>query len=223
MTWKRYSILRTYGLKVLYDAAHAFGVNYKGSSVLRHGDLSSMSFHATKVFNTFEGGAIVCPDSKLKQRVDYLKNFGFADEVTVTAPGINGKMNEFQAALGLAQLKHISSVIERRRMIAEAYRGRLRGVRGIGLLPEMAEVTPNYSYFPIFVKDEFPISRDALYEAFRAKGIYVRRYFYPLISTMPMYRHLLHRFRQLPESSYCEPVLCLPIYPDLMLRIWKDH
>jgi dTDP-4-amino-4,6-dideoxygalactose transaminase len=212
-------IADTYGLKVIYDAAHAFGVRYKGQSLLRHGDLSVLSFHATKVFNTFEGGAIVCPDAKTKQRIDYLKNFGIADEVTVVAPGINGKMNEVQAAFGLLQLQHIDHAIEQRQAVDRRYREALAQVPGITLPPLAADTAHNYSYFPVLVNPAYPISRDALYQCLRAAGIHARRYFYPLISNMPMYRGLPSAgSAKLPVAqSIAERVLCLPIYPDLAL------
>jgi len=210
-------IADTYGLKVIYDAAHAFGVKCHGESLLRHGDLSVLSFHATKVFNTFEGGAIVCPDAKTKQRIDFLKNFGFANEVTVMATGINGKMSEFNAALGVLQLKYIDRVIERRREIDGLYRRLLSDVPGIVCLSEPADIARNYAYFPVFVGQEFSLSRDQLYQTLRDQGIYTRRYFYPLISAMPMYRGLPSAAAaNLPEAiQVSERVLCLPIYPDL--------
>lgn len=210
-------IADTYGLKVIYDAAHAFGVKYKGGSLLRHGDLSVLSFHATKVFNTFEGGAIICPDAKTKQRIDYLKNFGFANEVTVMATGINGKMSEFNAALGMLQLKHVDRVIERRKAIDGRYRQLLQDIPGITCLAEPAGVARNYAYFPIFVGQEFPLSRDELYQHLRNNGIRGRRYFYPLISDMPMYRGLPStRAANLKHSHLIAArVICLPIYPAL--------
>jgi dTDP-4-amino-4,6-dideoxygalactose transaminase len=213
-------IADTYGLKLIYDAAHAFGVTYKGESLLRHGDLSVLSFHATKVFNTFEGGAIVCPDAKTKQRIDYLKNFGFADEVTVTAPGINGKMSEFNAAFGLLQLKHVDSAITRRKEIEAYYRQELGNVPGITLLPQPKEAEGNASYFPIFVGDDYPLRRDALYQKLKAAGIHGRRYFYPLISDMPMYRGAESARPPRLGHSRCiaESVICLPIYPELDLH-----
>ncbi len=171
-----------YGLKVIYDAAHAFGVTHEQQSVLNFGDLSILSFHATKVFNTFEGGAIVSPDEKTKQRIDYLKNFGFADEVTVTAPGINGKMNEIQAAFGLLQLKHIDSVINKRQKIDAHYRDELSQVTGIKIIEPASNSQSNYSYFPILVEPNYVLSRDELYNKLKSEGIYARRYFYPLIS-----------------------------------------
>ena len=206
-----------YGLKVVYDAAHAFGVKLKGESVLNHGDLSVLSFHATKVFNTFEGGAIVCRDGEAKQHIDYLKNFGFADEVTITATGINGKMNEFQAALGLLQLKHLHAAVDARRRIAQIYLRELREVPGISCFATGLDVAPNYSYFPILVGPAYPLSRDGLYEKLREHGIFSRRYFFPLISNMPMYRGLPSADpANLPTATrIAEQILCLPIYPEL--------
>ena len=183
-----------YGLKVIYDAAHAFGVRHRGQSLLEAGDLSVLSFHATKVFNTFEGGALVCPDAKTKQRVDYLKNFGFADEVTVVAPGINGKMNEFQAAVGLLQLARIDEAIADRRRLYHRYQRLVSGLDGLELMPEPDGTDWNYAYCPLLVGPGFPVTRDALYDRFRQQDILVRRYFYPLITDFPMYRQA----RQLP-------------------------
>ena len=213
-------IADTYGLKVIYDAAHAFGVQYQGESLLRHGDLSVLSFHATKVFNTFEGGAIVCADAKMKQRIDYLKNFGFANEVTVVAPGINGKMSEINAAFGLLQLKHHNDALVRRKQIETRYREALADVRGISLLPIPPDTNGNASYLPIFVGEEYPLSRDALYQKMKSAGINGRRYFYPLISEMPMYRGLSssEAAKLVGAHSAAERVICLPIYPNL-----KDH
>jgi dTDP-4-amino-4,6-dideoxygalactose transaminase len=206
-----------YGLKVIYDAAHAFGVRYKGKSILKCGDLSTMSFHATKVFNTFEGGAIVCPDAKTKMRIDDLKNFGFHDEVTVVAPGINAKMNEVQAAFGLLQIKHVDKAIDRRREIDLLYRKELSLVQGIFCPPLPTDTDYNYSYFPVIVSKKYPILREELYEKLRRNGINTRRYFYPLISDFPMYRGLPSARREnLPVASeVAAKVLCLPIYPDL--------
>ena len=206
-----------YGLKVIYDAAHAFGVRHRGENLARHGDLSVLSFHATKVFNTFEGGAIVSPDARTKQRIDYLKNFGIADELTVVGPGINGKMNEVQAAFGLLQLKHLATAEGKRRVVDQRYRAELAGVRGLRLMPEPAETELNYSYVPVLVGAEFGCTRDELYDRFRAQGIHVRRYFYPLLSELPMYRG---RASSAPEnlpvaSRLTREVLCLPIHADL--------
>lgn len=211
------NIADTYGLKVIYDAAHAFGVKHKGQSLLKHGDLSILSFHATKVYNTFEGGAIVCPDAKTKQRIDYLKNFGFADEVTIMAPGINGKMNEVQAAFGMLQLKHIDHAIEQRKVVDRRYRENLHGVNGVTVMDEPADTKHNFSYFPVLVNSDYPLSRDALYQRLREAGIHARRYFYPLISDMPMYRGLSSaNAANLPQAKrISERILCLPIYPDL--------
>jgi dTDP-4-amino-4,6-dideoxygalactose transaminase len=209
-------IADTYGLKVIYDAAHAFGVQDVQGSILRHGDLSVLSFHATKVFNTFEGGAIVCPDAKTKLRIDHLKNFGFVDEVTVVAPGINGKMSEFNAALGLLQLKGIDGALKKRKAIDARYRKGLAGVKGICFLQNAGVKEANYAYFPILVRPECPLNREELYQKLRDNGIYARRYFYPLISDFPMYRGLPSASHSnLPVASKAaREVICLPIYPD---------
>jgi dTDP-4-amino-4,6-dideoxy-D-glucose transaminase len=210
-------IADTYGLKVIYDAAHTFGVKYKGESLLRHGDLSVLSFHATKVYNTFEGGAIVCPDAKTKQRVDYLKNFGFADEVTVMAPGINGKMSEINAAFGLLQLNYVDAAIARRGEIDDLYRAGLDAIKGLTCLPKPPFTEHSFSYFPVLVGKDYPLSRDGLYNKLKEQNIHARRYFYPLISDMPMYRGLPSANQaNLPVAEeISQQVLCLPIYPDL--------
>ena len=210
-------IADTYGLKLIYDAAHAFGVSIGGHSLLEHGDLAMLSFHATKVFNTFEGGAIIGHDLKIKQRLDYLKNFGFADEVTVVAPGINGKMNEFQAALGLLQLRHVDQAIAARCAIDQRYRMALADVTGLQCLSIADGVKPNCGYFPVLVGSDFPLSRDQLYDEFRRHDIHVRRYFFPLISNLPMYRGFASAApANLPVATrIAKRVLCLPIYPDL--------
>ena len=206
-----------HGLRVIYDAAHAFGVRYRGQSLLGHGDLSVLSFHATKVFNTFEGGAIVCHDAETKQRIDYSKNFGFADEVTVVATGINGKMNEFQSALGLLQLRHIDAAIERRRRISEAYTRELRGVAGITCCTHSPDAEQNYSYYPILVGANYPLSRDDLCQKMREHGIYPRRYFYPLITEMPMYKGMQSAApSNLPVATrIAREIVCLPIFTEL--------
>lgn len=211
------TIADTYGLKVIYDAAHAFGVQYKGESLLRHGDLSVLSFHATKVFNTFEGGAIISPDAKTKKRIDHLKNFGFADQVTVVAPGINGKMSEVSAAMGLLQLDYIDAVLARRNEIELRYRAALADVEGISMLEQPADAKGNSSYFPIFVGANYPLSRDALYQKMADAGINGRRYFYPLLSDMPMYRGLASAKPEalLVAHRVANAVICLPIYPSL--------
>ncbi|WP_180128957.1 DegT/DnrJ/EryC1/StrS aminotransferase family protein [Rhodoferax sp. BLA1] len=210
-------IADNYNLRIIYDAAHAFGVRDKTGSVLNHGDLSVLSFHATKVFNTFEGGAIICPDAKTKQRIDHLKNFGFVDEVTVVAPGINGKMSEINAAFGVLQLKHIDDALARRKEIDSAYRKQLNSLEGIRCLNEADGIKANYSYFPVLVQPDFPLSRDNLYQKLKDQGIYARRYFYPLISDFPMYRSMPSAQRDnLPVAAdAASKVLCLPIYPAL--------
>ena len=210
-------IADNYGLKVIYDAAHAFGVQCPDGSILNHGDLSVLSFHATKVFNTFEGGAIVCHDAKTKQRIDHLKNFGFVDEVTVVAAGINGKMSEVNAAFGLLQLKSIHQALKSRKIVDARYRALLTEVRGIRCLSESGEKTANYAYFPILVESEYPLSRNDLYQKLRDKGVYARRYFYPLVSNFPMYRGMQSAVHDnLPVANkVAEQVICLPIYPDL--------
>jgi len=214
-------IADNYGLKVIYDACHAFGVKLKGNSILKFGDLSVLSFHATKVFNTFEGGAIVCHDEKTKKRIDFLKNFGFADELTVVAPGINAKMNEVQAAFGLLQLKYIDEAILKRKRIVELYSDMLLNSKGITFLEDKEGVTHNYSYFPVFVNEkEYGTSRDELYEFLMQNGIFGRRYFYPLISQFPTYKGLPSSDpANLPVAEkLAKEVLCLPIYPDLYLK-----
>jgi dTDP-4-amino-4,6-dideoxygalactose transaminase len=206
-----------YNLRVIYDAAHAFGVRHPSGSLLSHGDLSVLSFHATKVFTTFEGGAIVCPDAKTKQRIDHLKNFGFVDEVTVVAPGINGKMSEWSAALGLLQLKYFDETIVRRKAVDARYRERLKDVRGIRCVSEGRDWLSNYAYFPVLVENDYPLGRDELYRQLKANNIHPRRYFYPLISEFPMYRGLPSANRDnLPMAvRIADQILCLPIYPAL--------
>jgi dTDP-4-amino-4,6-dideoxygalactose transaminase len=215
-------IADTYGLKLIYDAAHAFGVKINGNSVLNYGDLSILSFHATKVFNTIEGGAIVSPDAQTKKRIDYLKNFGFAGETTVIAPGINAKMNELQAAYGLLQLKTIDQLIEKRRGISDLYRAQLTGIEGISFLNSMEGVAYNYAYFPILVDPaKFGKPRDEVYDELKKHNIFGRRYFYPLISQFPTYRGLPSaRPENLPVATrVADQVICLPIYPGL----GEDH
>lgn len=207
-----------YGLKVIYDAAHAFGVEIDGESVLNSGDLSTLSFHATKVYNTIEGGAMVMHDEETKKRIDYLKNFGFAGEITVVAPGINSKMDEVRAAYGLLNLKQVDKAIEKRGEVAKIYRDALKDVAGITYLEELPGVRNNYSYFPIFVDEEkFGISRDALYEKMKSQNIWGRRYFYPLISDFSTYRGLPSASKDnLPIANrLADTVLCLPMHPAL--------
>ncbi|HUE91247.1 DegT/DnrJ/EryC1/StrS family aminotransferase [Pseudomonas sp.] len=211
-------IAEIYNLRVIYDAAHAFGVQDAGGSILRHGDLSVLSFHATKVFNTFEGGAIICPDAKTYRRICHLKNFGFVNETTVIAPGINGKMSEVNAAFGLLQLQYIDQALARRSAIGRLYRQLLHGIVGLECVELSEQVTANHAYFPVLVKPDFRLSRDQLYQHLRDESIYVRRYFYPLISDFPMYRGLPSaESAGLPVArSIASMVLCLPIYPDLI-------
>ena len=210
-------IADTHKLRIIYDAAHAFGVKQGGKSVLRFGDLSVLSFHATKTFTTFEGGAIVCRDARTKQHIDDLKNFGIKDEVTVEAAGINGKMNEVQAAFGLLQLKYIDKALAKRSLIDQRYRQRLVGVPGIHCLGGASDTLTNHTYFPILVGSGYSLSRDGLYDRLREKGIFARRYFYPLISDVPIYRDLVSaNAANLPiATKISAEVLCLPIYPDL--------
>jgi len=210
-------IARKHGLKVIYDAAHAFGVRLPTGNLLKHGDLSVLSFHATKVFNTFEGGAIVSPDARTKTYVDQLKNFGFVDDVTVVTPGINGKMSEFNAALGLLQLKDVDKAIQRRRDIDRRYRERLSAVHGIHCVGFSGESNANHAYFPILVRPGYALSRDGLYHALREQGVLVRRYFHPLISSFPMYSHLASSCEEnLPRATEAaSQVICLPIHPAL--------
>ncbi len=207
-----------YGLKVIYDAAHAFGVKKDENSVLNYGDLSVVSFHATKVYSTIEGGAVICHTPEMKHHLDNLKNFGFRDEMTVEEPGINAKLNEVQAAYGLLQLKYVDRLIERRRVIAQLYRMLLADVPGLYLIPENTHVTQGYAYFPVMIEEEkYGISRDALYAKLKEKDIYARRYFYPLISVFEPYCKLPSaRAENLSNATTAaEQVLCLPIYPDL--------
>jgi len=210
-------IADTYNLKVIYDAAHAFGVKDVQGSVLNHGDLSVLSFHATKVFNTFEGGAIVCPDAKTKQHIDHLKNFGIVDEVTVVVPGINGKMSEINAAFGLLQLQYLGRVLACRKEVDAFYRERLAGLPGIQCLSDATKMDGNYSYFPILVQSEYPFTRDALYQKLKDRGVYARRYFYPLISDFPMYSEFPSAQQgNLPVAvDVASKILCLPIHPAL--------
>ena len=204
-----------YGLKIIYDAAHAFGVRVNGESVLKAGDMSTLSFHATKVYNTIEGGALVCHDEATKKRIDYLKNFGFADETVVVAPGINSKMDEIRSAYGLLNLKQVDSAIEKRKAIANKYRGALQDVAGIRFLPDIEGVRHNYAYFPIFIDEKaYGMSRDALYDKLKEYNIFGRRYFYPLISTFSAYKGLdSANPKNLPVAhKLADQVLCLPMF-----------
>lgn len=214
---KLQKIADTYGLKIIYDAAHAFGVKVNNNSILNFGDLSILSFHATKVFNTIEGGAIICHDEETKKRIDFLKNFGFADEVTVVAPGINAKMNEIQAAFGLLQLKHVEGEIKKRKQISKLYRDLLRDVKGIVCLQDIDGVEHNYSYFPVLITKEFGKTRDEVYELLKTHNIYSRRYFYPLISQFPTYKGLPSATPEnLPVAEdVTKKILCLPIFAEI--------
>lgn len=211
-------IADNYGLKVIYDAAHAFGVKENGESILNYGDLSILSFHATKVFNTIEGGAIISHDAKTKKRIDNLKNFGFVGETTVVAPGINAKMNEIQAAYGILQLKSIDECIAKRQKIANHYTSKINNIDGIEVFTDIDNVRHNYAYFPIFVdQNKYGKSRDELYELLKEHNIFARRYFYPLISQFPTYKSLdsAKKGKMPVAEKVAEQVICLPIYPDL--------
>lgn len=204
-----------YGLKVIYDAAHAFGVKVGGKSVLEEGDISTLSFHATKVFNTVEGGALICRDEATKKRIDYLKNFGFADEVTVVAPGINSKMDELRSSYGLLNLKQVDKAIESRKATALKYREGLKDVPGVRWLEDIEGVRHNYSYFPLFIDEEkYGMSRDELYARLKEHNILGRRYFYPLISEFSTYRGLESAAPEnLPVAhKLASSVICLPMY-----------
>lgn len=209
------AIAEKHNLKVIYDAAHTFGVKIGGKSILEYGDMATLSFHATKVYNTLEGGALVVRSAEMKQKIDFLKNFGFAGETTVLAPGINSKMDEVRAAYGLLNLKQVDKAIEARKVVSDLYREGLKEVKGIRILAEPQGVRNNYSYFPIFIDEkEFGISRDALYFKLQEDNIFGRRYFYPLISTFSMYKDLESaRPENIPVATrIAEEVLCLPIY-----------
>ena len=207
-----------YGLKVIYDAAHAFGVEVNGESVLTAGDMSTLSFHATKVYNTLEGGALVMHDAETKKRIDYLKNFGFAGETEVVAPGINSKVDEVRAAYGIINLRQVDAAIEARHQVAVKYREALRPVEGITFMDDMPGVKHNYSYFPIFVDAEkYGVSRDELYEKMKSHNVLGRRYFYPLISTFSTYRGLESAApKNLPNAhKMADSVICLPMHHEL--------
>ena len=209
------AIADKYGLKVIYDAAHAFGVEVNGESLLNAGDMSTLSFHATKVFNTIEGGAMVMHDEKTKQRIDYLKNFGFANEIEVVGPGINSKMDEIRSAYGLLNLKQVDAAIAARQKVAVAYREALRNVDGISFWDDMPGVRHNYSYFPIFVDaKKYGMTRDELYIKMKDQGVWGRRYFYPLISEFSTYRGLeSSRPENLPNAHrMADTVICLPMH-----------
>ena len=207
-----------YGLRVIYDGAHAFGVEVNGKSILEEGDMATLSFHATKVYNTIEGGALIVRDAKMKERIDYLKNFGFKGETEVVAPGINGKMDEIRSAYGLLNLRQVDAAIAKRRQVAIRYREALRPVDGISFWDDMPGVRHNYGYFPIFVDaDAYGRTRDELYAKLRERAILARRYFYPLISTFSTYRGLPSAAREnLPNATrMADSVICIPIHHEL--------
>ena len=207
-----------YGLKIIYDAAHAFGVEVNGESILNAGDMSTLSFHATKVYNTIEGGAMIMHDAKTKQRIDYLKNFGFAGETTVVAPGINSKMDEMRSAYGLLNLRQVDAAIEARHQVAIKYREALRDVEGIEFWNDLPGVKHNYSYFPIFVHEkEYGMTRDELYFKMKEQGVLGRRYFYPLISEFSTYKSLPSSTRENLPNAYkmADEVICLPMHHGL--------
>lgn len=225
-------IAKKHNLKVIYDAAHAFGVAKNGKSILNEGDLSILSFHATKVFNTFEGGAIVSHSAEMKKKIDDLKNFGFQDQITVEGIGINGKMNEVQTAMGLLQLKYINSAIDKRKKIIEIYRNALEEVDGIQFFNDIEGVKHNYAYFPVFINElEYGKSRDEVYEELKKHNIYGRRYFYPLINQFSAYKSLPSTESEnlIVAEKMSNEVICLPVYPDLdhadvekIIEILKD-
>ena len=214
-TDKIQDIADKYGLKVIYDAAHAFGVKVNDKNLLLEGDMSVLSFHGTKLFTTFEGGAIISKDEQLKKRIDYLKNFGFADELTVIAPGINGKMNEFQSVIGLLSLEIVEEEIANRKKAAQTYFELLKSVKGIKVFDNFDDYKYNYAYFPVLIdEDEFGVSREKVYDELKKNNIYARRYFYPLISNMPTYRSLPSAAKEnlSVANKIGEQVLCLSIY-----------
>lgn len=209
------AIAKKHGLKVIYDAAHAFGVKVNGESILNAGNISTLSFHATKVYNTIEGGALVCHSAEMKHQIDNLKNFGFRGEVTVEAPGINGKMDEVRAAYGLLNLKQVDAAIEARHKVADAYRKALKDVKGIRFFEDMPGVRHNYSYFPIFVDaEQYGMTRDELYEKMKAANIFGRRYFYPLITAFDPYKDYPSAAPEnLPiATKIADQVICLPMH-----------
>lgn len=204
-----------YGLKVIYDAAHAFGVEINGKSILEAGDMSTLSFHATKVYNTIEGGALVVKDEATKKRIDDLKNFGFHDEVTVVAPGINSKMDEVRSAYGLLNLKQVDAAIEARHKVANIYRDSLKDIKGITYFEDIPGVRHNYSYFPIFVnEEEYGMTRDELYFKMKSRNVFGRRYFYPLISQFSTYRGCAGANKENLPNAYrmTDSVICLPMH-----------
>jgi dTDP-4-amino-4,6-dideoxygalactose transaminase len=211
------AIADKYGLKVLYDAAHAFAVKDTNGSILNHGDLSVLSFHATKVFNTLEGGAIICDNEKMKARIDKLKNFGIVDEETISDAGINGKMSEVNAAFGLLQLKHVDEALQKRKAVDQLYRKKLNGIKGLKIVDKIDVLKSNYSYFPVLIEEDYPLSRDELYQKLKTESIFARRYFYPLISdAVPFKKYPSSEVSNLKVAQeITSKILCLPIFPHL--------
>ncbi len=212
------AIADKHGLKLIYDAAHAFGVRKSGESILNYGDLSVLSFHATKVFNTFEGGAIVSHSEDMKRHIDDLKNFGFRGEERVVLPGINGKMSEVHAAMGLAQLRYMDEIFEKRRSICHKYMVLLDSVKGVEYIVPQDDVESNAAYFPVFINADYPVSRNKLYDKLKKNGIYGRRYFYPLVSDFEPYKEEGEKLDLPVAHRKSEQVICLPLYPDLPLE-----
>ena len=214
------NIATKHNLKLIYDAAHAFGVKHHGKSLLNYGDLSVMSFHATKVFNTFEGGAIVCHSAEMKQRIDRLKNFGIVNESTIDDISLNGKLSEVHAALGLLQLKSIDSTLLARKKIDEMYRNGLADISGIHCIKRPSLEKDNYSYFPMVISKPYPLSRDELFEELKKQHIFARKYFYPIMTDLTVY----HSYRtETPQAKFLsEHVLCLPIYPEMNMRVVRE-
>lgn len=206
-------IAQKHRLKVIYDGAHSFGVKIGDKSVFEYGDLSTMSFHATKVFNTVEGGAVISHSPEMKKKIDYLKNFGFAGETEVVGIGINGKLDEIRSAYGLLNLRKIDEAIEWRKMLTTRYRKALQSVRGVSFLTDIKDVRHNYSHFPIFVDAcRYGISRDELYQRLKDAGIYSRRYFYPLITQFNPYSSMIKSNELRTAQRMSDQVICLPLY-----------
>ena len=213
-------IAKKNNLRLIYDAAHAFGVKYDNRSILSYGDMSVLSFHATKVFHTFEGGAIVANSESLKQKIDIQKNFGFKNEMEIEALGINGKMSEINAAFGTLALKYIDTSIAKRRMVDLAYRDELDGMKGIKMHTFPQNVTPNFSYFPIIIDNNFKKTRDQIYQSLAERNYFSRRYFYPLITNFSYYKKIIsENLSNLKNANkMSESILCLPIYEDLPME-----
>ena len=210
-------IAKKHNLKVIYDAAHAFNVKKEGRSILDYGDISVLSFHATKVFNTFEGGAIVTKNKKTKEYIDNIRNFGIQDEINIPYLGLNGKMSEIHAAFGLLQLKRVDSLIDARKEICKLYKNNLNGVRGISFVSSDLGFESNGSYFPLIIEDDYPLNREGLYLKLKSKKIFARRYFYPLLSNTEIYRQYQSssKLNLIVANELAEKVICLPIYPEL--------